>query len=226
MKDYTFNKEGRNEIILSYEIKDGEMFIKYASGKVYKTLYTRELEKDILRKMKAQVVNVDFEKLQSSNFKKNVISYIIWLVLCFVSYNLLSVTVVEYFILNFISFSFIYYVPSIIRENKLRDCKKNKKFVENMELFQEGIKQDMGMYTNLNRKTKKTINSILEKKEEQKDTLKEEDSILKEPTINTIDKISSNNLDVIYELLQRNEEFSKYYDKLEEPKKKVLAPKK
>jgi len=57
MKDYSNNKEERNDFILSYQIdyKKEFIYIYYANDSVEKVKYSEKCEKDILKKMKIQV---------------------------------------------------------------------------------------------------------------------------------------------------------------------------
>lgn len=218
MKDYTIKREDRHEFILSYEIEEKNIIIKYASGKIHKTPYTRELEKYILEKMKYQIANssdflrkqIDKLILTLSTGSLSVVMAIICLVMgapevAGICGILCGVNVIGY----------------SISSRKVDDYIKNTSFIMNMELFKNGINRDMPIYANLKKSTQMDLNKLVEAKANDKEYDNKE-SILIEPTVNTIDKVSYSSYEEIYELLKQNEEFSKYYDDFNS-KKKILT---
>jgi len=221
MKDYTFEKD--KDFILNYRIKDNKIIIKYASGKIYENFYTRELEKDILEKMKQQVLNFEEKVNQKKDINSiiDILSTIISISGSCIVLPELNLTFSQDIILGVIIYCITAKIPKIIRDKKIKDYEKNKLFVSNIELFQDGIQENMGMYKNLDRKSKKYLKTVLEKKE----VLKEYNiDDIKEPNINSIDKISYESIKNIHNLLEENEKYSKYYNKEKlEPKKRVLS---
>ena len=219
MKDYTLNKVDKYDFILNYEIKENKMIINYASGLKYETDYTTNLEKNILLKMKEQIELTNIENLEQLFLYKTVNLSVVT-ILIIIGVALLSELsfIPNYTLPIGFSINLINIITfSIENIKKLKDYKKNKKFIKNMEMFQNGISKEMALYMNLPKKERNTIDKIIEKKKIQKDnnqTIYTEDkySILREPTINTIDKISPKTFNGIYDLLVKNEEFSEYYD--------------
>ena len=221
MKDYTIGKEDKNEFILKYEIKDNDIIIEYASGEKYKTPYTREIEKNILEKMKNQILKTDVTKLKRNRINKLVLNFGLLNCLYLGMVGFLGLEVIKFILICLGLNALFVGVPFVKNTRKINDYYKNKCFVDNMKLFQDGIKENMGIYLNLDRKSKKFIDKTIKHNKEL------EENSIKEPSINTIDNISCDTVGIIYEMLMRNEEFSKYYsDEKENVKRKVLTPKK
>ena len=61
MKDYSINSNQKEQFILSYEVKNGEIVAKLANRKKYVVPYTEENEKKILKRMEEQVNNARYE---------------------------------------------------------------------------------------------------------------------------------------------------------------------
>ena len=217
MKDYTFKKV--KDFILNYEVIDNKIIINYASGKKYENLYTKELEKDILKKMKEQVIKygVKMEEKKSKKVFNNIINLIISFILVFFTLEILNFGIFTWLV-GILLWEVTYALPKFIRDSKITDYEKNKFFIDNMELFQNGIKEEMGIYKNLDKESKAVIKNVLDNKYNQ------EDDNIKYFNINYIDKITYKSLKNIHELLEKNEEFSKYYNtEKTTSKKKVLS---
>lgn len=217
MKDYTYKKD--KDFILSYEVVEDKIVINYASGKKYETIYTKELEKDILEKMKNQVINYSAKMEEKKSKKKfnNIINLIISVGIIIFTLSVLNISSLYSYLVAISLCEITYAFPKFIRNSKIADYEKNKLFIDNIELFQNGIKEDMGIYKNIDRESKRVIEEVIENNKVLND-----DNI-KRPNINSIDDISYKSLENIYELLEKNEEFSKYYNNSEvSSKRKVL----
>jgi len=204
MKDYTLGCSKDKEFILDYEIEDDKLIIKYASGKIEKVVYTNGMLKEILLKMKEQVLKIkDLEvKINKKNsFDLRLITVFLFLSMFFIHplvHLIISLSMIGIFIGKFCERVFI-----------LRDYNKNKLFIENMNLFQNNISRNY--FEKVDIKHKEDLEYLVNLREQQ-DKFKvevlmffdEKYSILREPTIKTIDDLSYESVEEIYNVLSNN----------------------
>lgn len=216
MKDYTLGSSKYKEFILDYEIEDDKLIIKYASGYIEEVVYTNGMLKEVLLKMKEQILEV--KDLEVKINKKNSLNLRLITVFLFLSmffihplvHLIISLSMIGIFIGKFCERVFI-----------LRDYNKNKLFIENMNLFQNNISRDA--LKEVDKNYKDDLEYLVNLKEQQ-DKFKievlmffdEKYSILREPTIKTIDDLSYESVEEIYNVLSDNTEDKKI-------KKRVLT---
>lgn len=208
MKSYSVDEEKIKNFIKKYEKENDEIIIHYADGNNTRISNNIDNEKEILNRMKQQVIDAE-------NYKKDILLTI--KVACIVigifaagSIGILAISTpfinsiidVLYLLLGTTLFSSVAYIGmgSTIRKQKeiLKDIEKNQLFLENEELFQTKL-GDINVPNYVNEKTKQVISNIVDNK-------KDNSSSMKKPNINDIDKIS---YDVIYDIcniINNNEE--------------------
>lgn len=201
MKDYTLGSSGIKEFILDYEIIDDKLIIKYASGYVEEVVYTNGRLKEVLLKMREQVLEV--EDLEKRINKKNNFD-----IRFSATFSILFSILVNPLIHLIISLGLLcnFVIKYFERLSILKDYNKNKLFIENTNLFQNNISKDA--VKNIDKKYKDDLEYLLEMKQAQ-DNLKievlmffdQQYSILREPTIKTIDDLSLEAVEEIYNVL-------------------------
>lgn len=210
MQDYTTNDFEKEEFILNYEKEDETIIINYASKRSYKTPYSKELEKYLLLKMKEQVLSTNIDKLKSNYLAKEKKNIFIWLIISLV------ILIVDFPILISVFTQCTLYIliirkPRNLYNKKISDYQKNKLFIENIELFNKKINKELYKYYKLSKKATLELNKLIELKNNQTLVLND-DNILAEPTINTIEGISNTSLTEIYYLLLANEIVSEHIE--------------
>lgn len=215
MKDYTLEKN--DDFILNYAIEDDYIYIKYASGKTFEKEYSRELEIYLLNQMKEQIKF--YGEILTKEVDKRLVLNRLKLIFALLVFGLVNFTlpaiIVSDFLINLL-IPITTFVCSFISINQIQktmhykdiinDYLKNINFLENIELFRNGISEDMGVYhTKVDEKTEQIILN-LSKRIKKTANLEPE---LREPTLNTIDRIPDKSFEVIFESLKRDDEIKK-----------------
>lgn len=166
MKDYSLNKEEEKRFILNYDIVDDKIIVKLASGEKYTVPYTRENEMEILDKMKAQVLNsrAAIEHLNSRfSFAclEGLCAAILFLLIIAggVPFTFMGVACVTLFGLNTI----IEIFRAIDSKLKIKDIEKNRMFLENEELLNQGTSLNEEELSNEKNETNKMDFFVQEK---------------------------------------------------------------
>lgn len=210
VKDYTLNEEEKSSFILNYKKVNDKVIIKYADGRPFVMPYTIELEKELLRRMKNQVLNTEKtqEKLRKERRKFTCFALIITILLAVVLMADIVVSKgIGVILINIIlGGTFLTYCGLKINEqNKiLKDIEKNRTFIENEDLLRTKIHEEMGIYTDTKKITKKFIKEISMMNQE----LKTLESDIEKLNINYIDKIPYNTFFDLYDLMEKNNQFS------------------
>ena len=176
--------------------------------------YTIELEKDILERMKAQVLNSEKtrKKLHKEKRKYIYMTLIMTILLAFVlTMNVLVSKEIGTILTNIaLGGTFITYCGFKIKKqnNILKDIEKNRNFIRSEQLLQTKIHEDMGTYTNTKKVTKKLIKEISKINQEPKTSETEIDKL----NLNFIDKVPSDAFVELYELIEKNDQFSDVVD--------------
>ena len=220
MKDYTLNNIDKEKFILNYDKNNNEIIINYASVKKYKTSYFKELEKYLLQQMKQQILQTNINDLKIKYRKKFIKNSITWMIISLLVITL-STPLILTFMLEYILYLIMVYIPKKELETKINDYKKNKLFIDNIELFQNGLTNELEPLYKISKKTTKELERLIELQNSQHKELFN-DNILKEPTLNTIESISLSKLNEIYYLLLTNE-FLLTYEKNINSKRKTLS---
>ena len=171
MKDYSMNSEEKKKFILGYKIKNGFMKIKYALGFKDTVLYTEKNENKVLNKMKEQVSNVDEKKFINKQ-KNNIYGFFscgtMFLIgsICLFCMNIAPGMEIfaKIFGPMFLISSIFTISNGFISLSKLRDYKRNKRFIDVEEKLNSKVRANENMLVNTSSKTRNMVNSIPENK--------------------------------------------------------------
>lgn len=156
MKDYSVNSNDRENYILSYEIKNGEIEVKVADGTVGTVPYRKENEEWIIRKMENQALNA---RVAPFPVIDKVFAIIQPLLLPLSVFNF----VVAGGLLNGIALAIIlggtiYYPANWIRYMmKEKDIVKLKYFLENKQELNDYVENEENVLFNVSDKAKLQI---------------------------------------------------------------------
>ena len=218
MKNYSLNYEDSKTFILNYKIEDNQIIVNLASGEEYVIPYSLENEKNLLNRMKEQVLNsVEFECEQKRRFSaawKWTIFSSAMLALNAVSLAtgnsltpIVSIICSGWFVID-ITYNIYRMIDS---KKKIEDVNKNRMFLKNKELLNERVKSNQNILSNTNTKTKELVAS----------TPKDEQVF----SLNTMDKIKYQELKTILENIKRDEQFGFEYSSTPEKKPMELTKK-
>lgn len=213
MKDYSLNLEERKDFILRYDVtEDGMIKIIFAKGKPWYVPYNKENEKKILDKMRNQLDMEDMiePKLKSRIFKNAAASIVLLGVALLPFYGMDSSST-----LFLISFSSIFTgaglisgISAIKNNNKLKDLKKNVKFLDMEEKLNKIVRSDENTLVDVSNKTKSVIADF----PEDRDVF----------DINSFNYVPFKDLEQIMENSARNERFGFDYSNHEEPAEAIV----
>lgn len=207
--DYDSKEELRKTFILKYEVVDGsdkEIIIYYANGEQHKTAYTKEKEKQILEKMKEQFSSYKLKiskAIEDGNikitFQKNIrnifITYlIVGIILLFIGIEVLGVILTIFGVSGS-----MFIIPSLLeRKKKIKDFEKSGLFFGNEEFINQM----------LNSKVKDNILLNVDSKIIDQINIKE----TKDCTINSIDKLTLEQLKELLLVIKREYDLSEKED--------------
>ncbi len=226
MKDYPTERENRKTFILNYEIKEGQMIVSLASGETYILPYTIENELMVLKMMKKQVKNYannEDYKEETNDLKICGVKFILGGLIVggsilFLGSGMVVTTIVG---IVFLFFTLTMGIGGIILSTKeLEDLEKNELFLE----YEKQINNNEGYQSE---KTRNKKQQLLEKINQERPKLYEEESLAPiESTevplfnLNTIDKISYEELKSLTNLIDLDEKFNPKKEKGYVKKKK------
>ena len=169
MKNYSLDSEDEKIFILNYRIKRNKIIIYFANGKKRTVEYSIEEEKEILEKMKQQVLESNDFKYKQLNDKYNSSLYSlsceILYVLNILKFSSLSPKTLNIYTCWFI-ISMIILLSSIFNNDaKIKDIVKNMNILINQDELNKKIRTNKNLLANVSKKTKKFINSIPEESE-------------------------------------------------------------
>lgn len=213
MKDYSLNLEERKDFILRYDVtEDGMIKIIFAKGKPWYVPYNKENEKKILDKMRKQLDKDDMvePKLKDRIFKNATASIILLSIALLPLYGMESSSTL--FLASFSSlFAGVSLIPlflAIKNTNKLKDLRKNVKFLGMEEKLNEVVRSDENTLVDVSKKTKNVIADFPEDREVF--------------DINSFNYVPFKDLEQIMENAARNERFGFDYENPEEPDKAIV----
>lgn len=199
MKDYSLNNIEKNNFVLNYDVTEDKIIVNFANGERYTIPNTESNIRKLEDKMREQIEESDSaEKVQT---RKKTINKLITLGIFLASslafyYTIPTPTIfgktfsIATKFLSFASISVITSTPFIIKAVKqsriINDIKKHKYYLENESKISNGIQN-----TNVLANTKNTSNTLLEN-----------------PTINDIDRVSLQSLEQITTNSDREELFN------------------
>ena len=208
MKDYSMDFKESKTFILNYDIEDDKIIIHLASLEEYVIPYTKDNEKKILEKMKHQILDSKAcEKKQKNHLALSICTscaILITLVAIYLSPNF-------YFIPNnmLLLLGVITEIPCLAVtfncHSKLKDILKNRTILENLGTLNANIRRNENMLLGISDKAKKLVESKPKN----------------EPvfTPNTADDISYNDLETIFDNINREDLFNfNYHGSEEKPK--------
>ena len=211
MKDYELDLEKSKYFILNYEIVKNEIIINLGTGDKYPIPYTIENEKRILEQMKKQVENfngTEFSKKQYIEMDRGIVSITTILILIA---TILFISPINMSIMTYAATMLVcvpirtFFKIQLDKSNKiLEDLKKNKKFIFNELELDTNIKNNPNCLSNTSKKAKEIISK--NKSSEQK------------VTINTIDQISSEDLQKILDNIKLEKKLNIEHPELEQQK--------
>lgn len=212
MYDYSENQDTRKLFILNYQKQDDKIIIHFADGKERVIPNTKVNEEKILMKMRGQLRNIDKLKdkigKELTDKKRNNTLYIILLIVFFIftlQYALSNnftflitglVCIADCFRIN----SENYDIKEL--KKKIKELDKLKFLKENEETLNTYVKMNENILQNTSEETKDMVNSCNEEKVF---------------NINSIDKLSLEDLKTIRDNIALEKEFDfEYPDDLEE----------
>ena len=211
MKDYSLNLEERKNFILGYNItKDGQIKVKFATGKSWYLPYDETNENKLLKKMEEQVAQrQDNQNGIVEGIKLKTCAFIAFLANLSVFYMIS--TGIEQSLLFSYCFSLLETTAMIVLSISsirdfvlLKDLERNIKFLEMKDKLNKVVKTDENTLVDVSTKTKNVIQEFSEEKE-----------IF---NINSFNYVSFKDLEQIMENAARNEKFGFNYEKEEETK--------
>lgn len=205
MRDYSIDKDEAKEFILNYLIMGDKLLVYYANGNVEDIDYSVQAEKEVLERMKAQVLNSK-RFSENLNFKfdvffKLLVNEIMLLILFAVTAFNINMTVIPA-VLSIIVFATIIGLTvykMVDYQNLRNDIRKNNLFLDNED--------------NLNPVIRYTPEVIRGLDERLKAKVLDSDSDNFSFTFNTVDRMEYKELDQVYKHVE---------DVISEDKPKVL----
>lgn len=227
MKNYALlGHDNEKDFIINYQKSNNKIIINYANGDKEKLEYTKELEILILEAMKEQVLNSKsyYQKLKwiindNENMSKKFAAISGIGIGGLVSSTTFETLIINNGIINgvltIVGLGGTFLLVMLHNEiNKIiDDIEKNIFFIENEELFQT-LTECNGFYTTTKEDTKNFIKTICDINKEKKDP--------SFPNLNDIDQISYDTILEAYDLIKKNQEFSKFYEDTSKVRKKSL----
>lgn len=219
MKNYSLNFNDSKTFILNYKVEDNQIIANLASGEDYVIPYTLENEKNLLERMKKQVLNSnEFLSQQEKRFSFSwKWALVCGVVLAFNSIFLVTgnsvAPVVTGMVCSYFAFDITFRIYSMVdSKRKIKDICKNKMFLNNEELLNQKVKSHQNILSNTDKKTKELVSSTPENK----------------PvfSLNNMDEIKYDELKKIIENIKRDEQFAFDYSSTQEKKPMVLTKKK
>jgi len=216
MKDYSLNLEERKDFILGYDVtEEGIINIKFANGDILPVPYNSENEKIVLDKMERQISNpkVIEKKFEEKNHKLFSVSgacicSAVFMFLLFISKGPnLQMPIIMSSIM--VGTSLIPGVLAIKNNSKLKDLRKNIKFMNEMkEKLNQAVRSDDNTLVNVSKKTKDVIAGF----PEERDIF----------DINSFNYVPFKDLEQIMENVARNERFGFDYTNQEKPESVIV----
>ncbi len=221
MKNFAMRRKDSKTFILNYKVEDNQIRIHLASKEKYIIPYTLENEKNILGRMKQQVLNAEaFENKQKKQFSDAIVNLILALFIVGISVYLLIVNPKNIMIawpIVAISLggllSFFAMVAMKKSKKKIKDIYKNRMFIAHEKKLNESIKNNQNILYHTSSRTKEVISSML---------LKKQPAF----TFNTVDKMRYQELKQILENIERAEQFGFEYKSEEKSLPKTSTTKK
>ena len=209
MKDYSLNLEERKDFILGYDItEEGMINIKFANGVLWPIPYNKENEKKVLEKMEKQLVNssVIEKKLKDklhmfSSISGALFGFTLFPFAC-IPDGLNIQLVISIASIAFVS-SIIPGIFAIKTNNKLKDLRKNVKFLGMEEKLNKAVRNNENTLVNVSKKTKNVVADF----PEDRDVF----------DVNSFNYVPFKDLEQIMENVARNERFGFDYENCEEP---------
>ena len=218
MKDYSLNFEDSKTFILNYRVEDNQIIVNLASGENYVIPYTLENGKNLLERMKTQVLSSsEFETKQEKRFS-SAWKWAIWsgTMLAFNAIMLATgntaVPVVSGICAGWFVFDTTYRIYSMVdSKRKIKDINKNRMFLNNEELLNQKVKSNQNILSDTDKKTKELVS-----------TTPEDKPVF---SLNNMDEIRYEELKKILENIKRDEQFGFDYSSAQEEKPMVLTKK-
>ena len=193
MKDYSNGKD--ENFILNYKEKGDKIIINIANSLFKKLVIDNtDLNKNkIIYKMRKQILEQDEEKMNDMYEKRAVMACCSSLFALFCIFPLFFITETLTLIVFEILFasSLTLAITSVIKYIRAEDYIKNKEYIKNEEEINKSIKENKDVLENTNKKVK---NIALQNEEPKFD-------------LNSIDKLSYNELKQLLENIKRLDEF-------------------
>ncbi len=227
MKNFAMKRKDSKLFILKYKVEENQIRISLASKETYIIPYTLENEKNILSKMKQQVLSADaFENKQKKKFSDAIVNLVVPLFLIGVAIYVLvieqnKISIVWPIVVISLSGLMIFSALMVMRKSKkrIKDIYKNRLFIANERKLNENVKMNQNVLYHTSSRTKEVVSSML---------LKHQSAF----TFNTVDKMKYRELKQILENIERAELFGFEYvsekkDSVKEvSNKKALKPRK
>lgn len=215
MQNFSMKRHQEKTFILNYRIELGQMIIKLASKEKYVIPYTVDNEKNVLNRMRKQVLRADaFETKQRKRFSDAIVNIVVAFFLEFISiYLLINPKEDISFVWSIIGIVFggilmmgaIYWI--IQSQRRIIDLRKNRLFLKQEKRLNDNIKNNQNILFHTSRKTRAVISSKV---------IKHQIAF----TFNTIDDIKYKELKRILDNINRAEEFGFLFEVKKEERKK------
>lgn len=191
MKDYSLDNVEKKDFILNYEIKDNDIFIKYADGRRGIVPNNLENVQKIICKMEEQVID---SKVLLKVFNTQIKNSSKMVVICSILLGLLSLcslaNLVFLLTTGIVLGMDLIAISKLISSNiKYNDLNKNVVFLENQDIMKKKVHEDR-VFQNLKVKTK--------------DKLSKKDITF---TINDVDLITMSELNDILDTIEYVDDF-------------------
>lgn len=214
MKNFAMKKKDSKTFILNYKVEENQIRMHLASKETYVIPYTVENEKNVLGRMKQQVLNADaFENKQKKKFSDAIVNLLVALFLIGIATYVLifrKQNIPIFIPIVVISFGGLMVLAAVIAmkksKKKIKDIYKNRMFIAHEKKLNENIKSNQNILYHTSSRTKEVVSSML---------LKHQAAF----TFNTVDKMKYKELKQILENIERAEQFG--FDFVSEKKEVV-----
>lgn len=209
MKDYELDNSKKGLFILNYKEKGNKIIVNYANGDSIAIENTGENIRILDKSMKEQVENSDtyLKKCKKDLILHRIISGLVFILTGiymggFATFGLVS----KFVLLSSIALITFNVSEAISLKNKIKDVKKNKKFLEIESTLNEKVTDNENMLYNTNKVTRNIVRNN-----------KENDIVF---TINNIDRVPFSDLEQIMFNIEREDKFNFEYPEVVEDKAK------
>lgn len=206
MKNFSMKRKDSKMFILKYKVEENQIRIVLASKETYIIPYTLENEKNVLGKMKQQVLNADaFENKQKKKFSDAIVNLVVALFLIGIAIYVLVVRnnsiVIAWPIVVIVlgSLMFLTAIKAMRQsKKKIKDIYKNRLFITNEKKLNDNVRINQNVLYHTSSRTKEVVSSML---------LKKQPAF----TFNTVDKMKYKELKQILENIERSDSFGFEY---------------